>query len=78
MTATKRSIPDWANIARCAELRYKAFTQEAETTGEKTSNGYVLWNPLYERSVDELNTCLHARLLEANKDKIRQDALKKP
>jgi hypothetical protein len=57
---------DWENIARCAEARYKALYFEAIETGEKTSYNHremVVWGPLHDRAVRELETCLAARLM---------------
>ena len=52
----------WANIARCAEARYRAADREAMETGEKAIHGHaVLWGPLHDLAWRELNTCLMAR-----------------
>ena len=70
MTTTELSGPDWANIARCAEARFKAADQEAMATAERTRYG-LLWGPEFELAWQELNTCLVARLL---RDKQRNRA----
>ena len=57
---------DWENIARCANARYKNLYFEAMETGEKTSYDHremVIWGPLHERAVRELETYLMARLM---------------
>jgi len=57
---------DWENIARCAEARHEALYHEAMETGEKTFYGhrtFIIWGPLHDRAVRDLETCLRARLM---------------